>query len=204
MRPFTLLLILAISLLAAPSRSDAAKMNATAPVPMPRVVVVPDTLRQAAIHAKYRDGSFEIVVDTLEAFLKTHRIFRREDSLFIAKHLAVVYASNPASREKGKYHMRRLLESDPSANLMDMYVSDDLDRVWEKVRAEYFAARGGPPREKSPVRNETPAHKEYSTFKVAAWTGIGIAATGLVAYFLLGGSETGGNTFKVDARTQKP
>jgi hypothetical protein len=165
-----------------------------------------DTLRQAAIHAKYRDGSFEAVVETLEGFLKTHKSFRREDSLFIAKHLAVVHASHPARREKGKYHMRRLLELDPSSNLMDMYVSDEIDRVWEKVRAEYFAARGGPPMDNPPTRKEFPASQGNPNLKVAAWTVIGLAAAGagLLAYFLISGGETDGKTFNVDARTPQP
>ena len=181
---------------------------------MLQYAVVEDTLRQADIHAKYRDGSFEAVTETLEAFQQTHKAFLREDSIFLAKHLAVVYASNPARREKGKYYMRRLLEADPSATLMDMYVGDEIDRVWEKVRAEFFAARGGPPMAKSPTlspnevaaarRDEPAARKGNSTLKVAAWTGAGLVGAGVVAYFLLSGGETGGNTFTIDARADKP
>ena len=179
------------------------------PLTILQYAVVEDTLRQIDIHAKYRDGSFEMVIETLEAFLQTHKSFLREDSLFLTKHLAVVFASNPARREKGKYYMRRLLELDPSANLMDMYVGDEIDRIWEKVRAEYFAANPmllpKPIAGAAATRREDPAVRTgNSTLKVAAWTGAGIVGAGLIAYFLLSGGETGGDTFPIDARTQQP
>jgi hypothetical protein len=210
----SLLLISTISLLAGFSPSHAAKKNAGIPSPLAQAAAVEDTLRQAAIHAKYRDGSFETVIETLEAFLKNHKTFRREDSLFLSKHLAVVYCSHPARREKGRYYMRRLLELNPSANLMDMYVSDEIDRVWEKVRAEYFASPGAPPMGNSPAltpdaiaaarREEPSARKGNTTLKVAAWTGAGLAGAGLLAYFLLSGGESDGKTYHIDARTPQP
>jgi hypothetical protein len=212
-------LILSFALLAGPSPSHAAKTKAVTPSPLAKTASVKDTLQQAAIHAKYRDGSFETVIEILEAFLKTHKSFRREDSLFLAKHLAVVYCSNPALREKGRYYMRRLLELNPSAQLLDMYVGDDIDKVWDKVRAEFFASQSVPPIENAPAlsldataaaaereerREEPPARKGNPTLKVAAWTGAGLAATGLVAWFLLSGGETGGKNFTIDARTPQP
>ncbi len=94
-------------------------------------------LEQKKIHQAYNDGNFEIVTHDIELFQKTHKTYSESDSIFIAKHLAVVYSANPATREKGKYYMFRLLEMLPSAKLIDMYVSDEIDRIFEKVREEF-------------------------------------------------------------------
>src|SRR4051812_39482680 len=91
-----------------------------------------DTLDQKKIHNDYNDGNFETVTNSLEGFMRRNKTFSHGDSVFIAKHLAVVYSANPATREKGKYYMNRLLELLPSAKLVDMYVSDEIDRIFEK------------------------------------------------------------------------
>ena len=92
-----------------------------------------EPLDQKRIHALYNDGDFDAVVSALEAFVRRSGGYPRADSVFVAKHLAVVYSANPATREKGKYYMYQLLELLPSAKLVDMYVSDEIDRIFEKV-----------------------------------------------------------------------
>lgn len=94
-------------------------------------------LDQKAIHSEYNDGDFDKVVKTIESFLASHPTYSRADSVFVAKHLAVVYSANPQTREKGKYYMYRLLEMVPSAELVDMFVSDEVDRIFDKVRKEF-------------------------------------------------------------------
>ena len=97
-----------------------------------------EPLDQKRIHALYNDGDFDAVVSALEAFVRRSGGYPRADSVFVAKHLAVVYSANPATREKGKYYMYQLLELLPSAKLVDMYVSDEIDRIFEKVREEFM------------------------------------------------------------------
>jgi hypothetical protein len=94
-------------------------------------------LDQKKIHSDYNDGNFETVVKDIEKFQKMNAEYSRADSLFIAKHLSVVYSADPATREKGKYYMYRLLEMLPSAKLIDMYVSDEIDRIFDKVKEEF-------------------------------------------------------------------
>jgi hypothetical protein len=96
------------------------------------------TLDQKKIHSQYNEGDFEVVIKAIEGFRKANKTYSREDSLFIAKHLAVVYSANPESREKGRYYMYQLLELLPSAKLIDMYVSDEIDRIFDRVREEYL------------------------------------------------------------------
>ena len=97
-----------------------------------------DPLDQKTIHEKYNDGDFESVITALEDFRKRNLVHSRADSIFIAKHLAVVYSANPLTREKGKYYMYQLLDLLPSAKLVDMYVSDEIDRIFDKVREEFM------------------------------------------------------------------
>jgi hypothetical protein len=96
-------------------------------------------LNQIAIHYKYGDGDFPGVIQDIEAFTQTHKTYARTDSVFIAKHLAVVYTANPDTREKGKYYMYRMLELIPSAELVDMYVSDEIEKIFARVKLEFEA-----------------------------------------------------------------
>lgn len=113
------------------------------PSPAARVATSPSLLDQKRIHRDYNEGNFESVIAEIETFQKTHATYPVSDSVFIAKHLAVVYSANPDTREKGKYYMFRLLEMLPSAKLVDMYVSDEIDRIFEKVREEYVTRQKG-------------------------------------------------------------
>lgn len=100
-----------------------------------------DTLDRARIQAEYGDGDFEVVIEALEGFRATHKAYSASDSLFIAKYLGVIYSSNPASREKGKYWLYRMLQIDPAADLVDMYVGEAVDRTFERVRQEFIVRR---------------------------------------------------------------
>ncbi len=99
----------------------------------------PPRLDQAKMHAEYSDGNFEVVLATLEGLERSQQPYGLEDSVFIAKYLAVIHCANPHTREKGRYYMNRLLELRPSANLVGMYVSEEIDRIFEKVREEFLA-----------------------------------------------------------------
>lgn len=168
-------------------------------------------LDQKRIHSNYNDGNFESVVRDIEYFQNTHKSYSESDSIFIAKHLAVVYSANPATREKGKYYMFRLLEMLPSAKLIDMYVSDEIDRIFDKVKEEYMAhqkdfgvdtSKTAMP-ERAPVNQKQPealAVKPAETRPVAAKTkaetdkgntalwiagGVGVVTVGLAAVYFL-------------------
>lgn len=96
------------------------------------------TIDQKAIHHAYNEGDFDAVIKLTNPFTNGNQTFSRADSLFVFKHLAVVYTANPATREKGKFFMYRMLEMLPSAELVEMYVSDDVDRIFDKVRKEFM------------------------------------------------------------------
>ena len=129
---------------AAPATAPAAK---PAPAPAAKSAAAPGAkgllLDQKTIHDAYNEGDFEKVTKEIDAFNRSNKTYSRADSIFIAKHLAVVYSANPQSREKGRYFMYRLLEMMPSAELVDMFVSDEIDRIFEKVRKEFLTRQKG-------------------------------------------------------------
>jgi hypothetical protein len=126
----------------APSAAPAAGAPASSPAPT-AAPAGGSALDQKAIHNAYNEGDFEKVTNLIESFTKANKTYSRADSIFIAKHLAVVYSANPQTREKGKYYMYRLLEMMPSAELVDMFVSDEIDRIFEKVRKEFLSRQKG-------------------------------------------------------------
>ncbi|MDB5106291.1 MAG: hypothetical protein JWP91_3980 [Fibrobacteres bacterium] len=143
---FTLPLLLALAIppclhagaaASAPSAAPAAKSApATAPAS-----AASDTVDQKRVHAEYGDGNFETVVQILEDYRSRHEHYRPVDSVFIAKYLGVVYASNPDSREKGKYWLYKMLQMEPGSDLVDLYVGEEVERTFEKVRQEFVVRR---------------------------------------------------------------
>lgn len=123
------------------------------------------------MHAEYGDGNFESVAQILEDYRARHDRYRVADSVVIAKYLGVVYAANPATREKGKYWLYRMLQLDPGQDLVDLYVGEEVQGVFEKVRQEFIVRRnyrgindtrlnhaiaaGEPPKRDTVVRKDT-------------------------------------------------
>ncbi len=95
------------------------------------------SLDRVRIHALYHDGEFERILRELEPYGKGQCACAKDDSIFAEKHLAVVLAAAPATRELGRYHMFRLLDLSPRADLLDMYVGEEVDAVFDKVRKEH-------------------------------------------------------------------
>lgn len=161
----------------------------------------PEVLDQKRIHYEYNEGNFDAVIADLERFMSRHKTYSHADSVFIAKHLAVVYSANTATREKGKYYMYRLLELLPSAKLVDMYVSDEIDRIFDKVREEFMTRQASfgvdtarvalparPARDTAaplPVDRPARPRKEGGSLKPAMWIGGGVALATATAAFIL-------------------
>lgn len=167
-------------------------------------------LDQKRLHSDYNEGNFEKVVAALEGFMAENKSYSFEDSVFIAKHLAVVYTANPDTREKGKYYMYRLLALLPSAKLVDMYVSDEIDRIFDKVRDEFMsrqrsfgvdssrvampdkAPAGARGKDPAPPVRTAKAGKSRAGLWIAGGTAVAVA--GLAAtYFIHTSEETAPN-----------
>jgi hypothetical protein len=105
-------------------------------------------LDQKAVHDAYMNGDFESVLARIEAFRKRNPDHSRDDSVFIARHLAVVLAADPRTVEAGKYWMHRLLFLSPKADLSGMYASEAIERMFGEMKDEEEARLGGSGRRK--------------------------------------------------------
>ena len=168
-----------------------------ATAPKPPATPITQGLDQKGIHDLYNEGDFDPVLEQLDQFQKRNPRYSHSDSIFIAKHLAVIYTANPATREKGKYYMIRLLELLPSAKLVDMFVSDEVDRIFEKMREEYavrarafgretVAAVPAAPKPDSLPARPGPEASRGSWVQPTLWVvgGVALAAAGGLTYYL--------------------
>ncbi len=202
----------------AASASSAKSSPSAKPAPASKVATaMPDTaketLDQGRIHDLYNNGDFDPVVTVIEAFVQRNKTYSLSDSIFIAKHLAVVYSANPATREKGKYYMFRLLELLPSAKLVDMYVSDEVDRIFDKVREEFMVRQHGFGVDTSHISlpnrpKQDPEGTSQSKNHIVLWSCVGggvVLAT--VGTFLLFNTQNGESAAKpepVDVKVITP
>lgn len=157
----------------------------------------------------YMDGEFEQAIALLEANLKETRQYSHDDSVFIFKHLGVMYAAQYETREKGKYYMHRLLEVEPTAKIMDMYASDMIYMIFKNVQEEYEQKRmvvgtqsrkedereanvRPDPKRRVSLKDTVPLGASFGT-KKWVWTGVaaGTLAIGIGAYILFSDGAKG-------------
>jgi hypothetical protein len=158
----------------------------------------PQPLNQQRVHYEYTEGNFDTVIVMLESYLARYPRHDKIDSIFIARHLAVVYAANPLQVEKGKHWMYELLRLSPTADLSEMYVNEEIDRIFEKIRREFGnrhpaqdpeAGRmaSAPPKplpasSPSKALSESKSGSSHAIYWVAG--GVALAAAGTAAYFM--------------------
>lgn len=95
------------------------------------------TFARPALLEAYRQGDFESIAVTLRPLLTPGHAVSRVDSLFAYRLLGVIYAADPKTREMGRHCWMKLLDMDPQANLVDLFVGEELDHLWEKTRVEH-------------------------------------------------------------------
>jgi hypothetical protein len=194
-----------------PARSTASARSASpakaAPAQGSAAESASPRLDSARVHRLYLDGEFDAAIAILEDNLKETRQYRHEDSVFIFKHLGVMYAAQYETREKGKYYMHKLLSVEPTVRIMDMYASDMIYMIFKNIQEEFeqnrelrsdmprHAARAdsmparqsGPAAEDQPPRRDRTGEENPSGKKAWVWTGAAVAAVavGVGAYFLM-------------------
>jgi hypothetical protein len=208
--PFRVSLFAAVSwlLLVLPLSEAWAKPNANADKrtqagPAPRSAG-PLRVDSAKIHSLYLEGEFDTAIAMLEANLKETRQYRHDDSVFIFKHLGVMYAAQYDTREKGKYYMNRLLSVEPTAKIVDMYASDMIYMIFRNIQDEFeqnrlFMGMQGQNRprndslaEAKPKKDSVKANPQLAASHSSGgakwiWGGAAVAtvAAGVGAYFLM-------------------
>lgn len=153
-------------------------------------------LNQSAISANYRNGDFDAIEKEIQAFQSRNKTCSKADSFFVAKYLGVIYAANPATREKAKYYMHTMLNLNVGATLTDMFVSEEIQKIFDGVRSEFVAARqtSGRPLNKNELADfegtnkPKPGNNETKNGAKIWWAVGGItttAAVGITTYVLL-------------------
>jgi hypothetical protein len=138
------------------------------------------------IHKLYMDGEFEPAIAKLEGYLRSKDRLSHGDSVFIFKHLGVMYAATYETRERGKYYMHQLLMTEPTAKIMDMYASDMIYMIFKNIQDEFETNRaqmnGGLDRPQPPPN---PAPNTKSDTHLVLWIGAATLAVGVGAFFLI-------------------
>ncbi|MDQ3001312.1 MAG: hypothetical protein M3Y08_08635 [Fibrobacterota bacterium] len=130
------LTLIGISLSFSASNKTSAKNNLAAIPPPTTSARVLDT---ALAHKHYVNSDFDQAIEILEKGLKEEKDLGHKDSVFIFKHLGVMYAAKYDTREKGKYYMHQLLTIEPTARILDMYASDMIYMIFKNIQDEYEA-----------------------------------------------------------------
>jgi hypothetical protein len=151
---------------AAPAAPAPAAKSAAAPAAKPAAQkVVMDT---AKLHATYLDGDFDQAIKSMEGALKNKKVpLTHADSVFIFKHLGVMYAATPATREKGRYYMAQLIYIEPTAKILDMYASDMIYLIFRNVQEEFENKHGKVAKAPAPAVDTTPVPAEPAPVAVA-------------------------------------
>ncbi len=159
----------------------------------------PKTLDTVFVHKEYLDGDFDLAVEKLETALKSGETFSHSDSVFIFKHLGVMYTARYETREKGKQYMLRLLDVEPTARIMDMYASDMIYMIFKNIQEEFETSRvklthaeknlkGNAQGDSLTGSSRSPESKQkVSEGHALIWIGtsVAIVAAGVTAYFVL-------------------
>lgn len=154
------------------------------------------TLDTASIRKTYMEGDFDQAILDIERVLRRAYVLTHAESVFVFKHLGVMYAAKYETREKGKHYMMQLLNVEPTARILDMYASDMIYMIFKNIQNEFEDGHGRLVAENAdPIR---PSRKgeggDASKRKSRAWIGWTaglVAAAGGVAltYHLMSEAE---------------
>ncbi len=96
------------------------------------------TLDKDAISHSYFEGEFSRVLPPLEAYRQSFPgNAKKEDSIFVYKYLSVIYAADPKTRQKAESYMVQLIKLMPTIELIDLYISDNIESIFKNVKKSY-------------------------------------------------------------------
>lgn len=206
--PAALFTVLSLAILACSAHAASAQGRTKSPAPLsarvapaPSKLVAQPPFDSAKVRELYLDGDFEEAIRILETALREKRVTTHKDSVFVCKHLGVMYAANSDTREKGKYFMHLLLTVEATAKILDMFASDMIYMIFKNIQEEFEVTRvklhraeghvmANSQGQSAPVGKEIPVESESKPSRghTLAWVG-GTAAlaavVGVTAYFLM-------------------
>jgi hypothetical protein len=95
-------------------------------------------LDKPAISKAYFEGDFHRVLPPLEAWRTSRATKTHDDSIFVYKYLSVIYAADSSTRNKAESYMVQLLKLMPTIELVDMYISDNIEAIFKDVQEKYL------------------------------------------------------------------
>lgn len=156
------------------------------------------SLDKNSISKAYFEGDFHRILPPLEAWRNSRVAKTREDSIFVYKYLSVIYAADSTTRNKAESYMVQLLKLMPTIELVDMYISDNIEAIFKDVQDKFLKQQQyvrhhddlGRPLTDSTVTKDPkqPASFEPKhNYQWVWWTigGAGLAATVAGGYFIL-------------------
>jgi hypothetical protein len=97
------------------------------------------SLDKDAISHAYFEGEFSRVLPPLETYRQSFPAnATRDDSIFVYKYLSVIYAADPSTRKKAESYMIQLVKLMPTIELIDMYISDNIEAIFRNVKANFL------------------------------------------------------------------
>lgn len=156
------------------------------------------TLNKEAISHAYFEGDFRRILPPLEAFRLSLAQKTRDDSIYVFKYLSVIYAADSTTKEKSKSYMFQLISLAPAIEIMDLYVSDQIEVMFKSVKAQYqerqqymgqhdlLGKEKGKPL--TPLQTQATARKPKAHSSKWVWLtvgGVGVAAAVATSYYAL-------------------
>jgi hypothetical protein len=96
-----------------------------------------NSLDRSKISRAYFEGDFDLVEGALEAFRKAQPNPSKDDRIYMYKYLSVINAARPETKAKAESYMYQLLKLVPTMELMDLYISDNVESIFTTVRARF-------------------------------------------------------------------
>lgn len=163
------------------------------------------------VHEIYLEGDFDQAIRSLDGQIKSRRPMTHQESVFVYKHLGVMYAAQQSTRDKGKFYMSELINIEPTAKILDMYASDMIHLIFRNVQEEFEVkrARLAPVPEPAPAaqapaapaptpvaETKKPTRNKRNFYLAAA--GAGVAVGAFTLFMVLSSDEPETHTIHVN------
>ncbi len=167
------------------------------------------TLDKSAISKAYFEGDFHRILPPLETWRTSRATKSRDDSIFVYKYLSVIYAADSTTMNKAESFMVQLIKLMPTIELVDMYISDNIEAIFKNVQEKYLKQQhyvrhhdelGRTLQDSTTVNEkEDPRIAKYKQERPSKWIwwtvgGVGMAVAVSGGYYVLHGAPSSSKT----------
>ena len=135
----------------------------------------------------------------METFRQSYPNPTKDDQIFVYKYLSVIYAADSSTRKKAESYMVQLVKLMPTIELIDLYISDNIQAIFKDVKANFLKQQKyvrehdvyGHPSGADSALTSAPRKKGHP---VLWWTlaGLGVTAAVATTYILMSESTSPG------------